>query len=115
MSMPNNMPLRLDTDGVTFTVGSDFEPVTDFQTKRPKADANGVPLVQVSLVASFKTSWGKTQSEVLTVRLPEGKPLPPGALVRPVGLTAIPWSQNGKSGVAFRAGSLEPVSAAKAS
>ncbi len=111
--MPNNMPLRLDTSQIAFTVGSDFEPVTDFQTKQPKADVNGVPLVQVSLVASFKTSWGKTQSEVLTVRLPEGKPLPPGVPVRPVGLTAIPWSQNGKSGVAFRAAALEPLSAAK--
>ncbi len=106
--MPN-MPLRLDTSGIAFTVGSDFEPVTDYATKQPKADANGVPLVQVSLVASFKTAWGKVQSEVLTVRLPEGKVLAPGTPVRPAGLTAIPWSQNGKSGVAYRATALEPA------
>jgi hypothetical protein len=114
MSMPN-MPLRLDTSEFHFTIGSDFEPVTDYATKQPKADANGVPLVQVSLIASFKTSWGKTQSEVITVRLPECKPLPPGAPVRPVGLQAIPWSQNGRSGVAYRAMVLEPASAAKPS
>ncbi len=105
------MPLRLDVSGIGFTVGSDFEPVTDFATKQPKADADGVPLVQVSLVASFKTAWGKTQSAVLPVRLPEGKVLAPGTPVRPVGLTAIPWSQNGKSGVAYRASALEPASA----
>jgi hypothetical protein len=29
------MRLVLDTTGMTFTVGSDFEPVLDFETKRP--------------------------------------------------------------------------------
>ncbi len=73
--MPN-MPLRLDTSGIAFTVGSDFEPVTDYATKQPKADANGVPLVQVSLVASFKTAWGKVQSDPLEPERQERGRLP---------------------------------------
>lgn len=36
-----------------------------------------------------------------------------GQLVKPVGLEAIPWNNNGKHGVAFRAVELKPVSAVK--
>ena len=32
------MRLVIDTSGMTFTVGSDFEPVLDFENKQPKAD-----------------------------------------------------------------------------
>ena len=41
--------LVIDTTGMTFTVGSDFRPVLDFETKQPKADrATEAMLAQVS-------------------------------------------------------------------
>jgi hypothetical protein len=39
----------------------------------------------------------------------------PGQLVTPVDLQAIPWAQNGKNGVAFRATDIKAVPASKAS
>jgi hypothetical protein len=104
------MRLVIDTTGMTFTVGSDFEPVLDFETKRPKADrATGAMLAQVQLIAFFKDHQGRPRSEILTVKLPDPTPLPAGTPVRLVGLVANPWSQNGRSGVAYRATAIEPA------
>jgi hypothetical protein len=104
------MRLVIDTTGMSFTVGSDFEPVLDFETKRPKADrATGAPLAQVQLIAFFKDHQGRPRSEILTVKLPDPKPLPAGTPVRLVELVANPWNQNGKSGVAYRAAAIEPA------
>ena len=50
------MRLLLDTTGMTFTVGSDFEPVTDFETKQPKTDRDtGAPLGRCSSSCSSTT------------------------------------------------------------
>ena len=106
------MRLVIDTTGMTFTVGSDFEPVLDFETKRPKADrATGAMLAQVQLIAFFKDASGRPRSEILTVKLPDPTPVPAGTPVRLVELVANPWSQNGRSGVAYRATAIEPVGA----
>jgi hypothetical protein len=104
------MRLVIDASGMTFTVGSDFEPVLDFETKRPKADrATGAMLAQVQLIAFFKDHQGRPRSEILTVKLPDPTPVPAGTLVRLVELVANPWSQNGRSGVAYRATAIEPA------
>jgi hypothetical protein len=104
------MRLVIDTTGMTFTVGSDFEPVLDFETKRPKVDRDtGAPLAQVQVIVFFKDSQGRPRSEIITVKLPDPRPLPAGTPVRLVELVANPWNQNGKSGVAYRATAIEPA------
>jgi hypothetical protein len=104
------MRLVIDTTGMTFTVGSDFEPVLDFETKQPKADrATGAMLAQVQLIAFFKDHQGRPRSEILTVKLPDPTPVPAGTPVRLTELVANPWSQNGRSGVAYRATAIEPA------
>ena len=104
------MRLVIDTSGMTFTVGSDFEPVLDFETKRPKADrATGAMLAQVQLIAFFKDHQGRPRSEIITVKLPDPTPVPAGTPVRLTELVANPWSQNGRNGVAYRAATIEPA------
>ena len=104
------MRLVIDTTGMTFTVGSDFEPVLDFETKQPKADrATGAMMAQVHLIALFKDNQGRPRSEILTVKLPDPTPVPAGTPVRVAELVATPWSQNGRSGVAYRATAIEPA------
>jgi hypothetical protein len=106
------MRLIIDTTGMTFTVGSDFEPVLDFETKQPKADrTTGAMLAQVQLIAFFKDHQGRPRSEIISVKLPDPTPVPAGTPVRLVELVANPWSQNGRSGVAYRATAIEPVGA----
>jgi hypothetical protein len=109
------MRLLLDTTGMTFTVGSDFEPVTDFETKAPKADREtGQPLAQVQLIAFYADGQGRPRSEILMVKLPDPKPVPAGTPVRVRELVANPWANNGRNGVAYRAAGIEPVSQAQA-
>ena len=109
------MRLLLDTTGMTFTVGSDFEPVTDFETKAPKADREtGQPLAQVQLIVFYADGQGRPRSEILMVKLPDPNPVPAGTPVRVRELVANPWANNGRNGVAYRAASIEPVSQAQA-
>ena len=103
------MRLVIDTTGMTFTVGSDFEPVLDFETKQPKADRATAMLAQVQLIAFFKDHQGRPRSEIITVKLPDPTPVPAGTPVRLAELVANPWSQNGRSGVAYRATAIEPA------
>jgi hypothetical protein len=105
------MRLLLDTSDVVFLAGSQPEPVVDFTTKQPKRDRADRPLFQVRLTAFYKDEDGKDQSEVLTVKLTNPKPLPPMAPVRVSELVAIPWANNGRSGVAYRAAAVEPAPA----
>jgi hypothetical protein len=102
---------------MTFTVGSDFEPVTDFETKQPKTDREtGQPLAQVQLIAFYADGQGRPRSEILTVKVPNPKPVPAGHPVRVHELVANPWANNGRNGVAYRAAAIEPAQAqAKAS
>ena len=106
------MRLVIDTTGMTFTVGSDFEPVLDFETKQPKADrTTGAKLAQVQVIAFYTDDRGKPRSEIITVKLPDPTPVPAGTPVRLVGLVANPWNQNGRNGVAYRATAIEPIGA----
>ena len=69
------MRLVIDTTGMTFTVGSDFEPVLDFETKQPKADRQtGAMLAQVQVIAFYTDDRGKPRSEIITVKLPDPTP-----------------------------------------
>jgi hypothetical protein len=109
------MRLLIDTSGMTFSVGSDFEPVVDFETKAPKADrATGQPLAQVQLIVFYQDGQGRPRSEILSVKTPDPKPVPAGTPVRVHELVANPWANNGRNGVAYRAAVIEPVSQTQA-
>ena len=111
------MDLYVDTSGITFLAGSSPEPVLDFESKEPKLDRETKrPLYAVRLNAYFKGRDGKDRTEILTVKTTDPTPIPPMTQVMVEGLLAIPWVNNGKNGVAYRAERIRPVQpAAKAS
>jgi hypothetical protein len=99
------MRFPIDTTAMGFLCASAPEEVVDFDTKRPKVDEHGTPLFQVQLVAMAEGT-----AEVLAVKVagaPNG--ITVGVACRPVGLAALPWSMNGRNGVAYRAERLEPL------
>ena len=106
------MKLPIDTTGVTFLCALAPEPVMDFETKRQKGDLNGEPLFSVQLV--LLADGG---AEVISVKI-VGSPaagLVSGAPVAVVGLVATPWSMGDRSGVSFKASSIQPFTLAAGS
>jgi hypothetical protein len=100
--------LFIDTKATVFLAGGAPTPVVDYETKQPKVDRDsGEPLYAVQVIA-----MQDGESDIITVKVPG---LPPtmgqGTPVRVVDLVANPWSNNGKSGVAFRAVRIEPAQA----
>jgi hypothetical protein len=96
--------LPIDTTAITFLASAPPTPVLHFQTKEPKADANGEPLYAVQLVAMQPAG-----ADVITVKVPGQPTLTVGAPVRVVGLVGLPWANDGRSGVAFRAARIEAI------
>ncbi len=83
------------------------EPIRERGTNRPRTDTEtGEPLFAVQLVALIEG-----RANVITVKVPGEPPaVPQGAPVRVLGLVATPWTMEGRSGVAFRAARIEPIS-----
>jgi hypothetical protein len=105
------MRLFLDTSRVTFTVTKQAEPKTDNEG-RHKADRKTGELLFVVQVMALEEGLG---AEVLTITVPGQPPkVSVGQTVIPVELEAIPWAANGRSGVAYRAKSLETKASVKA-
>ena|SRR5437867_732847 len=96
------MKLPIDASGLQFLVVVAPVPVIDFESKRPKADEDGQPLYTVKLVA-----MGDGDAEILPVKVPGAGTLVPGTTVRVSGLVASPWSKGDRSGVSFKAASVE--------
>src|SRR6266511_1018591 len=105
------MKLLIDTTGKTFTVAKAVAETTD-QNGRQKFDrTTQEPLWTVQVMALDETG-----GEVINVTL-AGNAAPKvtvGAVVVPVELEAMPWSTNGRNGVAYRAKSLNQQAARKA-
>lgn len=104
------MKLLVDTSQVQFMVGHEVKPRTDQnKVQRVERDTN-IPQWTVQLVAMDTTG-----SEVINVTLTASQPpkVTPGSFVTPVELQAIPWAQNGRNGVAYRASDLKPVTGSK--
>jgi hypothetical protein len=102
------MRLPIDTTGVSFLCAGDAEPVLDYDSGRPKLDRSGQPLYSVSLVG-----MADGLAEVIAVKIPgEPKAISRGAAVRPVGLSANPWTICDRSGIAYRAERIEVAKAA---
>jgi hypothetical protein len=100
--------LLIDTKATVFLAGGAPVPVVDYETKRPKVDRDsGEPLYAVQVIA-----MQDGESDIITVKVPGLPPtLPQGTPVRVVDLVANPWSNNGRSGVAFRAVRVESAQA----
>jgi hypothetical protein len=109
------MKLRIDTTGVTFLSTRIPEPRTNFDTGAPRIDkATGQVLWLVQLIALDATG-----GEVLAVTVVGEPRVTVGQPVAVSGLVALPWSQDGRSGIAYRAETItaadSAVVAAKAS
>lgn len=105
------MRLPIDTTGVLFLCALAPEPVIDFETKRQKGDVNGEPLYSVQLV--LLADGG---AEVISVKI-VGSPatgLVSGAPVTVNGLVATTWAMGDRSGVSFKANSIQPAAATPA-
>ncbi len=104
--------LPIDTSGMTLLCAAVPVAVVDFESKRPKADENGVPLFTVQLVVLHDGG-----AEIMPVRLsgaPSGR-LVQGTPVRVAGLMATQWTMGERSGVSFRAESIEGTALAASS
>ncbi|MGH8997651.1 MAG: hypothetical protein ACRDYB_16775 [Acidimicrobiales bacterium] len=98
------MRLPVDTSAVNFVTAGPAEPALDFDTKAQKTD-DGQPVFNVHLFA-----LGGGSRDVITVKL-TGTPKGLGEFtpVRVSGLVATTWSMGERSGVSFKASSIEPV------
>ncbi len=102
------MRLGIDTSGVQFTVTRNTEQKLD-QNGKQKVDREGRPMWTTQV-----TALDETGGEILAISVAGITPsVTVGQVVKPVGLEAIPWNNNGKHGVAYRAVELKAVSAAK--
>lgn len=106
------MDWAVDVAKYTFLYGK-AEAVTDFETKKPQADENGVPLYRVIL--GLMTDDGDIQRAVVKVAGDPG--LTPKTPVTPIGLTVSSWSMQDKdsgrhrSGESLKAERIVPMSA----
>ena len=105
------MRLRVDTSQVQrFIVSRAPVPKVDRESGQQRADVNTGELLFSVQVMALDDSGG----EVLSVTVPGEPKVALGQDVRIEGLVVIPWEQNGRSGVAFRAVSMVPAEAPRA-
>lgn len=99
------MRFKLDVSTVSFMCTRAPEPRTDFGTGQPRIDkATGAVLHQLQLMA-LDADGG----DMLTVTVAGEPKVTVGQQVSVTNLIATPWSQEGRSGVAFRADSITSV------
>jgi hypothetical protein len=100
------MRLPIDTRGMQLICVKDPEPVVDFETRAPRADANGEPLWTLDVLVMAAGAGG----EVITITK-AGKPegVTQGTPLEIEGLVAQPWSMGDRSGVSFRVAQLSPA------
>lgn len=96
------MKLKIDTAGVSFTCTRAPEQRLNFDTGQPRADkATGLPLWQVQVMALDESG-----GDVISVTVAGQPRVSTGRAVTITGLVALPWSQDGRSGIAYRADSI---------
>ncbi len=102
------MKQLINTSQVTFTVTRPVCEKTD-QNGRQKTDRNtGEPLWSTQVMALDETG-----GEMITITTAGQPPkVNVGQQVTPVELEAIPWATNGRSGVAYKAKSLNAAGSA---
>ncbi|MHB8506491.1 MAG: hypothetical protein ACYDEN_12365 [Acidimicrobiales bacterium] len=100
------MRLPIDTTAMGFIAAGAPAPVLEFDTGRPKVDPNGLPLFAVGLMAMADGA-----AEVITVKCagePQG--MTAGVALRVVGLYREYYEVGERSGIPFRAATIEPAS-----
>ena len=96
------MKLRIDTAGVSFVCTRSPEQRLAFDSGQPKMDREtGLPLWQVQLMALDASG-----ADVIAVTVPGDPNVTVGQPVQVEGLVALPWSQESRSGIAFRADAI---------
>ena len=101
------MKLRIDTAGVSFVCTRAPEQRIAFDTGQAKTDREtGLPLWQVQLMA-LDTSGG----DVIAVTVAGDPNVTVGQPVQVDGLVALPWNQESRSGIAFRADAIRATGA----
>lgn len=101
------MRLPIDTATVNFVAAGPPEVAVDFETKAPKTDGTGRTIYNVHLFAV-----GAGSRDVLTVKVAgEPKGIAEFTPVKVKELVANTWAMNDRSGVSFRAASIEASTA----
>jgi hypothetical protein len=96
------MRLLINTTGVSFTCTRLPEQRVNFDTGQPRIDkATGQPLWQVQVMALDESG-----GDVIAVTVAGEPNVSPGRPVTITGLVALPWSQDGRSGIAYRADAI---------
>ncbi len=105
------MRLVLDTSKVAFTVTKAAEPKTEFGSGQQKMNrASKLPEWVVEVLA-----MDAERGEVIRVTVTGDQPkVTQGQTVRFEDLEAIPWANNGRNGVAYRAAAIHPAAQARA-
>jgi hypothetical protein len=105
------MRLMLDTSAVTFQVTKHPEPRRDYGKTEQKVDRDtGQPQWVVEVLAQ-----DDDRGEVIRVTVTGDQPkVTKGQSVRFDALEAIPWANNGRNGVAYRAASIQLTAPPKA-
>ncbi len=105
------MRLPIDTSRLQFLVVAGAEPLRQYEEGKPReawaprTDASGEVLWRVQLVA-----LGDGEAEIIRVAVPGDPNVGQGEMVGLDGLTAQAWEMDGRSGMAFRAQTVRPVS-----
>jgi hypothetical protein len=99
--------IRVDTSGTTFMAAALARPVTDYETKQHRVDDNGELLYNLQVV-----QLDPDGAQVIVVKMAGDPQVGQGAMLEFEGLVAIPWSQDGRSGVSFRTDRVKAVGVA---
>jgi hypothetical protein len=96
------MKLLINTTGVSFTCTRAPEQRVNFDTGQPRVDkATGLPLWLVQVMALDESG-----GDVISVTVAGEPKVSAGSAVSITGLVALPWSQDGRSGIAYRADAI---------
>src|ERR1700694_1292458 len=99
------MKLHINTSRVSFTCTRAPERRVSFDTGQPRVDkAAGVPLWLVQVMALDESG-----GDVISVTVAGEPQVSAGRAVSVTGLVALPWSQDGRSGIAYRADAITPT------
>jgi hypothetical protein len=101
------MRLEIRTEGVEFVVSQTPQPKNDGDGRQKADRGTGELLYMTELVAMDDTG-----AEVIKVTTPGVPKIGKRQLVAVSGLIALPWTVDGRSGVAFRAESIVPAKGA---
>jgi hypothetical protein len=105
-----NFSLPIDSAKVRFQAMTEPSLQTDFDTGAPKVNKAGQPVFALKVLAQVEGG----NAEVLTLKVsgePRGIRL--NAPLRVVNLQVVPWTMENRSGISYRADSIESEVASK--